>query len=93
MDEEQYLKMEYYNDTFNSNQTYRNLTNYEDLFNVDWDLKEKYENNRAVSDIAYYSLITAYSVVIFFGTIGNLFVITAIISNKGKSYTETSTYK
>ena len=89
MDEEQYLKMEYYNDTFNSSQSYPNLTVYDNLFNVDWDLKEKFEQNRAVSNIAYYSLITAYSIVIFFGTIGNLFIITAIISNKGnKSYTD-----
>ena len=88
MDDEQYLKMEYNNNaTSNSSQTYPNLTLYDNLFNVDWDLKEKFEQNRAVSNIAYYSLITAYSIVIFFGTIGNLFVIIAIISNKGKSYT------
>ena len=88
MDETQYSKMEYNsNATSNSSQTYPNLTLYDNLFNVDWDLKEKFEQNRAVSNIAYYSLITAYSIVIFFGTIGNLFVIIAIISNKGKSYT------
>ena len=88
MDDEQYLKMEYNNNaTSNSSQAYPNLTLYDNLFNVDWDLKEKFEQNRAVSNVAYYSLITAYSIVIFFGTIGNLFVIIAIISNKGKSYT------
>ena len=88
MDETQYSKMEYNsNATSNSSQTYPNLTLYDNLFNVDWDLKEKFEQNRAVSNVAYYSLITAYSIVIFFGTIGNLFVIIAIISNKGKSYT------
>ena len=51
---------------------------------IDVNLYEKYHYNRAVSEKAYYTLIAAYSVLIFFGSVGNLFVIIAVISNKSK---------
>jgi hypothetical protein len=56
---------------------------YDDQY-IDVDLYEKYDKNRAVSDVAYYILITAYTCLIVIGSIGNLMVILAIISNKSK---------
>ena len=51
---------------------------------IDEDLLEKYKQNRAVSNTAYYILIISYTMLIIMGSIGNLFVITAIKSNKSK---------
>ena len=51
---------------------------------IDEDLLEKYKQNRAVSNTAYYILIIAYTILIIMGSIGNFFVITAIKSNKSK---------
>ena len=51
---------------------------------IDEDLLEKYKQNRAVSNTAYYILIIAYTMLMILGSIGNFFVITAIKSNKSK---------
>ena len=50
---------------------------------IDYELYRKYHQNRAVSDIAYWSLIVAYALLVIIGTIGNLLVILAVINNKG----------
>ena len=61
-----------------------NHSSSEDEQYIDVNLYEKYHYNRAVSEKVYYTLIAAYSVLIFFGSVGNLFVIIAVISNKSK---------
>ena len=40
---------------------------------IDEDLLEKYKQNRAVSNTAYYILIIAYTILIIMGSIGNFF--------------------
>lgn len=50
---------------------------------IDYDLYQKYNRNRAVSDPAYWTLIVAYSILIILGSFGNLFVIMAVVKNKG----------
>ena len=60
---------------------YDNGSAYDDHY-IDVDLFEKYDKNRAVSDVAYYALIFAYSLLIVIGTIGNLLVMIAISFNK-----------
>ncbi len=50
---------------------------------VDEELYQKYTKNRAVSDTAYWLILIGYAVLIVVGSIGNLFVILAVINNKG----------
>ena len=47
-------------------------------------LHEKYRNNMAVSIESYYSLIAAYSILILVGSIGNIMILGAVISDKSK---------
>ena len=93
---EQFAKMEYHSNHFVELEFFNKSLEdqYQELFEkfydnksynnqyIDVDLFEKYHNNQAVSNTSYYVLIVAYSIVIFFGSVGNLFVIIAIISNK-----------
>ena len=73
-------------DTLERNMTLKNQTNLDNITaQVDMELFEKYYYNRSVSDIAYWSLIIAYSILIFAGFIGNLLVIFVVINNKSKS--------
>ena len=73
-------------DTFERNTTLKNQTNLDNITaQVDMELFEKYYYNRSVSDIVYWSLIIAYSILIFAGFIGNLLVIFVVINNKSKS--------
>ena len=73
-------------DTLERNTTLKNQTNLDNITaQVDMELFEKYYYNRSVSDITYWSLIIAYSILIFAGFIGNLLVIFVVISNKSKS--------
>ena len=73
-------------DTLERNKTLKNQTNLDNITaQVDMELFEKYYYNRSVSDIVYWSLIIAYSILIFAGFIGNLLVIFVVINNKSKS--------
>ena len=73
-------------DTLERNTTLKNQTNLDNITaQVDMELFEKYYYNRSVSDITYWSLIIAYSILIFAGFIGNLLVIFVVINNKSKS--------
>ena len=73
-------------DTLERNTTLKNQTNLDNITaQVDMELFEKYYYNRSVSDIVYWSLIIAYSILIFAGFIGNLLVIFVVINNKSKS--------
>ena len=73
-------------DTLERNMTLKNQTNLDNITaQVDMELFEKYYYNRSVSDIVYWSLIIAYSILIFAGFIGNLLVIFVVINNKSKS--------
>ena len=67
----------------------RNSSNHDDYYDVtiDYDLFEKYHRNRAVSDTAYWLLITAYTLLIVAGSIGNMLVIAAVANNKSKQKT------
>ena len=51
---------------------------------IDYDLYQKYQKNRSVSDTAYWLILISYSVLIVAGSLGNLFVVFAVASNKGK---------
>ena len=51
---------------------------------IDMKLFEKYYRNRSVSNTAFWSLIVFYLVLIIAGTLGNLFVLLAVIRNKSK---------
>ena len=66
-----------------SNHEKNETTDYEE-YQIDVELLEKYYKNRAISDTAYWALIVSYSLLIVVGSIGNFFVILAIINNKGK---------
>ena len=73
-------------DTLERNTTLKNQTNLDNITaQVDMELFEKYYYNRSVSDTVYWSLIIAYSILIFAGFIGNLLVIFVVINNKSKS--------
>ena len=69
----------------NTNDISENETTDYEEYQIDVELLEKYYKNRAISDTAYWALIVSYSILIFVGSIGNFFVILAIINNKGKS--------
>ena len=70
----------------NTNDISENETTDYEEYQIDVELLEKYYKNRAISDTAYWALIVSYSILIFVGSIGNFFVILAIINNKGKSF-------
>ena len=59
---------------------------YEDYYSnaIDTKLFEKYYKNRSVSDTAFWTLVVSYSVLITVGTLGNLFVMSAVIRNNSK---------
>ena len=61
---------------------------YEDYHSnaIDTKLFEKYYKNRSVSDTAFWTLVISYSVLITVGTLGNLFVMSAVIRNKSKYF-------
>lgn len=61
--------------------TYDYPASYEELE----ELYKKYNNNQAVSDLVYWILIAAYSILIILGCIGNLGVIIAVAGNRSKS--------
>ena len=61
--------------------TYDYPASYEELE----ELYKKYNNNQAVSDLVYWILIAAYSILIVLGCIGNLGVIIAVAGNRSKS--------
>lgn len=56
---------------------------HESSSSIDYDLYQKYNRNRAVSDTTYWTLIVAYTFLIVLGSFGNLFVIMAVVKNKG----------
>ena len=51
---------------------------------IDTKLLEKYYKNRSVSDNAFWTLVVSYSVLITVGTLGNIFVMSAVIRNSSK---------
>ena len=53
---------------------------------IDTNLFEKYYKNRSVSDTAFWTLVVSYSVLITVGTLGNLFVMSAVIRNNSKYF-------
>ena len=55
-------------------------------FELDYDLYQKYKMNRSVSDTAYWIILIAYTILIVMGTIGNLLVVLAVATNKGKYF-------
>ena len=55
-------------------------------FKLDNDLYQKYKMNRSVSDTAYWIILIAYTILIVMGTIGNLLVVLAVATNKGKYF-------
>ena len=61
---------------------------YEDYYSnsIDTKLFEKYYKNRSVSDTAFWTLVVSYSVLITVGTLGNLFVMSAVIRNNSKYF-------
>ena len=61
---------------------------YEDYYSnaIDTKLLEKYYKNRSVSDTAFWTLVVSYSVLITVGTLGNLFVMSAVIRNSSKYF-------
>ena len=61
---------------------------YEDYHSnaIDTKLFEKYYKNRSVSDTAFWTLVVSYSVLITVGTLGNLFVMSAVIRNNSKYF-------
>ena len=62
------------------NATTFNNTNHKELK----ELYKQYDSNQAVSDVVYWTLIVAYSILIVLGCIGNLAVIIAVAGNKRK---------
>ena len=75
-----------------SYEDYHNKSNlseaYEDYYSnaIDTKLFEKYYKNRSVSDTAFWTLVVSYSVLITVGTLGNLFVMSAVIRNNSKYF-------
>ena len=61
---------------------------YDDYYSnsIDTKLFEKYYKNRSVSDTAFWTLVVSYSVLITVGTLGNLFVMSAVIRNNSKYF-------
>ena len=61
---------------------------YEDYYPnaIDTKLFEKYYKNRSVSDTAFWTLVVSYSVLITVGTLGNIFVMSAVIKNNSKYF-------
>ena len=55
-------------------------------FELDYDLYQKYKMNRSVSDTAYWIILIAYTILIVMGTIGNLLVVLAVATNKGRYF-------
>ena len=68
--------------------SYNNSNSEEDYIydhhSIDLKLFRKYYHNRSVSDTAFWILISSYSVLIIAGSLGNLFVILAVVKNKSK---------
>ena len=54
-------------------------------FSIDVELFDKYHQNRAIPDTAYWSLIVSYSMLIIAGSLGNLLVIVAVVNNKSEN--------
>ena len=75
---EQHKAVVSYNDS-NSDEDY-----FYDHQSIDLKLFEKYYHNRSVSNTAFWILISSYSVLIIAGSLGNLFVILAVVKNKSK---------
>ena len=61
---------------------------YEDYYSnaIDTKLFEKYYKNRSVSDNVFWTLVVSYSVLITAGTLGNLFIMSAVIRNSSKYF-------
>ena len=53
-------------------------------YEFDYELYLKYQKNRSVSDTTYWIILVAYTILIVMGSIGNLLVVLAVATNKGK---------
>ena len=51
---------------------------------IDTNLYEKYQKNRSVSDTSFWIILIGYSILIVVGSLGNLFVVLAVATSKGK---------
>ena len=89
---------EYYLNEITTNTSYETLPNETTsvpkfnattAYEFDYELYLKYQKNRSVSDTTYWIILVSYTILIVMGTIGNLLVVSAVATNKGKMFPNT----